>query len=252
MRVRDTAGLIAALLIAAPAAEAQQWWQLCTGGSDGSSCAAVQIRLTALGANSTGLAVHAQNLQGTVGTTGPSVLERIFLHFGTGLPSSTGLTEQPTPGAGVTSYNGTNNLAGATPGPWSYLVGGSSISLFADNPVLGYFTDIRGCAGPSPLEDPGYLTCGARGMRSVALTFTVDAALTEADLQSVGFGTSSGEFGLNQHRCNESPDADVACQVERFDVSPQQVVPEPTTIALLGGGLVVLARVGRRVRRSAA
>lgn len=250
MRMRIPAAVAAALataLIDAPAAGAQQWWQLCTGGGP-TSCAALHVSTTALGGGGTQIAVRAQNLQGTLGTTGPSLLEQIFVHFdGSPFGGASGLTQQPTAGPGVTTYAGSGDLAGASVGPWSWASNGATIALNADNPDLGWFTDIRGCDGPSPLEDPGFRTCGSRGTRWVELLFDVDATVDASSIQSVGFGTAYGDFGLERHVCNDTPNSNVACRVERFDPS-QQVVPEPATVTLLGGGLAALAGIVVRRR----
>lgn len=245
MRTRIAALAVVALVAAAPSAGAQQWYQLCTGTGP-SSCAAVHVSLTALGPSSTRVAVRAQNLQGTFGgSTGASVLDRLFLNF-SGAPTADGLTDAPLAGPGVASYLGTGNLAGATVGPWSYVADGATVSLFADNPGLGYFTDLLGCGTPSPLEDPGFRTCGRRGTRWVELAFDLSGTLTEADLQSVGFGTSYGDLGLGQHVCNDGPNPTVACDVERF--TPTSTIPEPTTVALLGAGVAALGALARRRR----
>lgn len=246
---RRLVALVAAVGFTASAAEAQQWYQLCTG-SGGASCAAVNVNLSAASATTTLLSIRAQNLQGSVaGTTGPSVLEQLYFHFATPLSSGSGYSSALQAGPGVTSYAGTGNLAGMTAAPWSYMTDAFTVALFADNPDAGHFTDIRGCGGPSPLEDPGFITCGSRGTRWVGMSVLLDGTFADTDLQSVGFATSYGDFGLDQHVCNEVPGGtNNACRVERFAVS---AVPEPSTFVLMFSGLASVAVFARRRRRDA-
>jgi hypothetical protein len=151
----------------------------------------------------------------------------------------------PTPSAGVPSYDGTGDLAGATPQAWTYFEANSmfTLALVGDNATFSQFTDILGCDGPSPFEDPGFQTCGDPGAEWVEFLFEVDGTFDETALQSVGFGARYGILPGEEHVCNDAPTPNVACRPFQ-----QSVVPEPATVALFGSGLALLG-VGALRRR---
>ena len=250
MHVRIAATAVAALLATAPPAGAQVAYQLCTGAG-AQSCAWIEIMTMGGPGATTDLVVRAQNLQGVAGfgTTGASVLDRIFLNFTTPLlPTMSGLTGMPAGSPGVTTYAGVGDKAGQTPQPWSVLDanGMFTLVLLGDNPDADQFTDILGCQAPSPFEDPGLQTCGAPGSEFVQFAFNVGALFTTADLASVGFGIRYGMLPGEEHVCNDAPNPNVACRI-----AGAAVVPEPASVALLGSGLALLAVAGWRRRAPA-
>jgi hypothetical protein len=250
MRTRIAIALVSTLLATAPPADAQVSYQLCTGGG-AQSCAWIEIMTTGAAGGTTDLVVRAQNLQGVAGfgTTGASVLDRIFLNFATPLlPTVSGTTDMPAGSPGVTSYDGIGDKLGQTPQPWSVFDanGMFTLVLLGDNADEDQFTDVLGCDAPSPFEDPGLQTCGAPGSEWVEFAFNVGAGFDTADLASVGFGIRYGQLPGQEHVCNDAPSANVTCRL-----AGASVVPEPGTVLLLGSGLGLLA-VGAIRRRGAA
>ena len=251
MRMRIVTAVVASLL-AVTTASAQASYQQCTGGSGGTSCTRVQVTMSAGAGGTTDFVVRAQNLQGVAGfgTTGPSVVDRIFLNFTTPIvPATMGTTGMPTAGPGVTAYSGTGEKVGQTVQAWSVVDANDmfTLVLVGDNAEFDQFTDILGCDGASPFDDPGFQTCAAPGNEWVEFLFNVGAAFDMSNLASVGFGVRYGILPGEEHVCNDAPNANVTCRMR--DVA---VVPEPATIALLGSGLGILGLGGWRRRRATA
>lgn len=251
MRTRMAVALASYLFTAATAAGAQTSYQQCAGGGGGRSCTWIEVAMSAGAGGTTDLFVRAQNLQGVpgFGTTGASVLDRIFLNFTSPLlPPIMGTTGLPTAGPGASTYEGVGDKLGQTVQAWSMFDANElfTLTLLADNAEFDQFTDILGCDTPSPFDDPGFRTCGAPGSSWVEFAFNIGAELDLSNLASVGFGVRYGMQPGAEHVCNDAPNANVTCTLA--DVA---VVPEPATVALLGGGLGILGLGALRRRRPA-